>query len=364
MIVLSAQLDISTPPVIHGFREPTNLLDATDKDPLLMELIDTQAFQRLKDIRFLGAIDYCLIRRPNGKPGAIRYSRYEHSLGVMQLSLLYCRKRRVPFPERRLVCAAALLHDIGHPPLSHSVESVFKEEFGVDHHTATEDIICGRVPLGKEVLAALRHHGVDVEELVAVVSGEVASFDGFFHGPINFDTIEGILRSYRYMRKTLSAYSPDIVTDAAIKRENEKDKGIVDEFWKCKDLVYKEIINSEDSVLSDFACKKFLRKNLGRIKYDSFFGTEAKLFQQLPGLRALLTSRLFKAEAIRMIDEPVCYVFRDYYIDREGDFFSRQDDVRYRHSRSKRILKLKMKIDSAAKAVTGSQGVLFDDDGV
>ena len=123
------------------------------------------------------------------------------------------------------------------------------------------------------------------------------------------------------MRKTLSAYSPDIVTDAAIKRENEKDKGIVDEFWKCKDLVYKEIINSEDSVLSDFACKKFLRKNLGRIKYDSFFGTEAKLFQQLPGLRALLTSRLFKAEAIRMIDEPVCYVFRDYYIDREGDFF-------------------------------------------
>ena len=159
MTVLSAQLDISTPPVIHGFREPTDLLAATDKDPLLMELIDTQAFQRLKDIRFLGAIDYRLIRRPNGSPSAIRYSRYEHSLGVMQLSLLYCRKRRVPFPERRLVCAAALLHDIGHPPLSHSVESVFKEEFGVDHHTATEDIICGRVPLGKEVLAALRHHG-------------------------------------------------------------------------------------------------------------------------------------------------------------------------------------------------------------
>lgn len=364
MTVLSAQLDISTPPVIHGFREPADLLDATDKDPLLMELIKTQAFQRLKDIRFLGAIDYRLIPWPNGKPGAIRYSRYEHSLGVMQLARLYCLRRDIRESERRLLCAAALLHDIGHPPLSHSVESVFKEKFGIDHHTASKDIICGRKPLGKNVFSILRRYGVDVEKLVAVVSGEVASFDGFFHGPINFDTIEGILRSYRYIRSTPSASSPDIVTDAAIKRENEKDKDIVDEFWKCKDLVYKKIINSENSVLYDFVCKIFLRKNLERIKYDSFFCTEAKLFQQLPGLKELLTSRLFKAEAIRMIDEPVCYVFRDYYIDREGDFFSRQDDVRYQHSRSKRILKLKMKIDSAAKAVTDSQGVLFYDDAV
>ena len=65
-----------------------------------------------------------------------------------------------------------------------------------------------------------------------------------------------------------------------------------------------------------------------------------------------------------MVDEPVCYVFRNYYIDREGDFFSRQDHVRYRHSRSKRFLTLQMKIDSAVEAVTGSQGVLSYDDAV
>ncbi len=286
-----------------------------------MELIGTQAFQRLKDIRFLGALDYRLIPRPNGRPGAIRYSRYEHSLGVMQLARLYCLRRHKRRSERRLLCAAALLHDIGHPPLSHSMESVFREKFGIDHHTASKDIICGRKPLGKNVFSILRRYDVDVEKLVAVVSGEVASFEGFFDGPINFDTIEGVLRSYRYMRRAPSTSSPDIVTDAAIKRENEKDEGIVDEFWKYKDWVYKKIINSEDSVLSDFICKVFLRKNLGRIKCDSFFGTETKLFQQLPGLRELLTSRSFKAEVICMVDEPVCYVFRDYYIDREGDFF-------------------------------------------
>ena len=360
-----AQLAITAPTTMHDFRGPTNLPAATGNDPLLMELVDTPAFQRLKEIRFLGAIDYCRIPRPNGRPRATRYSRYQHSLGVMELALLYCRKRRASFPERRLVCTAALLHDIGHPPLSHSVESVFKEEFGIDHHTATEDIICGRVHLGKDVLAALRHHGVDVEEVVAVVSGETMRFDGFFHSPINFDTIEGILRSYAYIQKSSASLRPDRVTDAATGRTNDRDRKVVDAFWMHKDWVYNNIINSHDGVLADFVCRMFLRQNLARFERDAFFGTEARLFQQLPGLRELLTSRRFEGEAIRMLDEPVHYVSRSYYVDQNGDFFARQDDVRYRHSRTRSVLEPKIPTDPAAiELVTEFQGVLFDGDDV
>ena len=364
-IPLSAQLDISAPTRTHDFRGPTDIPAATGNDQLLMELVQTPAFQRLKEIRFLGAIDYRRIPRPNGKPRATRYSRYQHSIGVMELSLLYCRKRRVSFPERRLVCSAALLHDIGHPPLSHSVESVFKEEFGVDHHTATEDIICGRVPLGKEVFAVLRHHGVDVEELIAVVSGEIMRFDGFFHGPINFDTIEGILRSHAYMQHSSTSLHPDRVTDAATGRTNDRDRSLVDAFWMQKDWVYKNIINSHDGVVADLVCRMFLRRSLARIERDTFFDTESRLFQKLPGLRKLLTSRRFEDEAIRMLDEPVHYVARSYHIDQSGDFFARQDDVRYRHSRTRSVLEPMIPINPAPiVVVTDAQGVLFDDDGV
>jgi HD superfamily phosphohydrolase len=350
---------------MHNFRGPANLSVATGNDPLLMELVETPAFQRLKEIRFLGAIDYSRIPRPNGRPRATRYSRYQHSLGVMELALQYCRKRRISFPERRLACTAALLHDIGHPPLSHSVESVFKEEFGIDHHTASEDIICGRVPLGKDVLVTLRHHGVDVEELVAVVSGETMGFDGFFHGPINFDTIEGILRSYAYIQQSSTSLRPDSVTDAATGRTDDRDRNVVDAFWMYKDWVYNNIINSHDGVLADFVCRMFLRRNLARIERDAFFGTEARLFQQLPGLRDLLTSRRFEDEVIRMLDESVHYVARSYYVDQNGDFFARQDDVRYRNSRTKSVLEPKIPTDATAIGfVTEVQGVLFDDDGV
>ena len=363
-IPLSAQLD-GPVPKMHDFRGPPDLSVATDNDPLLMELIETPAFQRLKEIRFLGAIDYCLIPRPNGRPRAIRYSRYQHSLGVMELALRYCRKRHMPLPERRLVSAAALLHDIGHPPLSHSVESVFKEEFGIDHHMATEDIICGRVPLGKEVLATLRHHETDVEELVAVVSGTTTKFDGFFRGPISFDTIEGILRSCAYIQQSSTSLRPDKVTDAATGRTNDRDRDVVDTFWERKNLVYNNIIHSHDGIIADFICKMFLRKNIARIERDDFFGTETGLFRQLSGLRDLLTSRMFEDKAVRLPDEPVHYVARSYYVDRTGDFFSWQDDIRYRHSRIRSVLEPKMPAGSAATELAiDSQGVLFDDDSV
>ena len=351
------------PEVTSGFREPGDIRNAAGNDSLLLELIETPAFQRLKEIRFLGAIDYRWIPKPNGKSRSIRYTRYQHSLGVMQLARLYCSRRDLHPNEHRLVCAAALLHDIGHPPLSHSMEPAFKEKFGIEHHGATEDIIHGRVSIGKDVFSALRGHGMDVEKVIAVISGEHSGFEGFFDGPINFDTIEGILRSCAYMHRASTAPSPDAVMEAAIERKNQNDRNIVDRFWWQKGWVYKNIINSREGVLSDFACRLFFRRNSKHIDIECFFGTETGIFRKLPGLRELLTSKTFDDDIVRIIDEPVIFRDRDYYVDQNGDFFSRRDDVRYRHSRSDRVLALEKTLGiTATRTAIEQQGAFFDDD--
>ena len=357
-------LDIATSSVaMHGFREPDDLYLVTGGDTLLLELIETPAFQRLKQVHFLGAIDYRRVPWPNGKPGATRYTRYEHSIGVMQLAQLYCDLRDLQHMDRRLTCVAALLHDLGHPPFSHSMESVFKEEFGIDHHEATAGIIHGRISFGKEVFETLRRHGMDIEKIAALISGEVPEFEGFFHGPINFDTIEGILRSHMYVRQTSTVPDRYTVTKAAVERANDNDRRAVDEFWRCKGRIYKNLINSSEGILSDFACKFFLRRNLGRIDRDSYFGTEPELFRKLPGLRELLTGRRFNDDVVRMIDEPVYYRRRCYHINPEGDFFARQDDVRYQHVRSDHPLALEGGSGSTeAETMNRRQGDLFDDD--
>ena len=87
-------------------------------------LIDSVMFQRLRYIRQLGFAEYAF-------PGAI-HSRFLHSLGVCHLAgrafdslrllddLLSPQKKKT---FRQVVRLAALLHDIGHGPLSHISET-------------------------------------------------------------------------------------------------------------------------------------------------------------------------------------------------------------------------------------------------
>ena len=107
------------------------------------DLIASDALQRLADIRFLGAIDYFV--HPSGSQlDRRRHSRLEHTLGVAQLALTYARLVGLDEREEKLIVSAALTHDIGHSPLSHSLERIFKRSFGVDHHQAGIDILWGR----------------------------------------------------------------------------------------------------------------------------------------------------------------------------------------------------------------------------
>src|SRR5262245_59489555 len=91
-------------------------------DPLTLSLIDTPVFQRLRYVRQLGLAFYVY-------PGAT-HSRFEHALGAYHLvrRTLGLFEERDTFEdvreERRIVRAAALLHDIGHYPLSHALEEI------------------------------------------------------------------------------------------------------------------------------------------------------------------------------------------------------------------------------------------------
>ncbi len=97
-------------------------LDRADPvEALLIELIDTVPFQRLRRIRQLG-------------PASLTFhgaesSRFTHSLGVMAIARRAFDRLAAIYPElgtyRAAVLCAALLHDVGHGPFSHTAEEVF-----------------------------------------------------------------------------------------------------------------------------------------------------------------------------------------------------------------------------------------------
>ncbi len=97
---------------------------------LIVALIDTPEFQRLRRIRQLGLAYFAY-------QGA-EHSRFTHSLGAYQLASRIidglAANGSISAADQTAVRAAALLHDIGHGPFSHVIESILSfrhEDFTV-----------------------------------------------------------------------------------------------------------------------------------------------------------------------------------------------------------------------------------------
>ncbi len=103
-------------------------------DRILIRLINTKEFQRLRRIKQLGMTEMVF--------PAANHSRFSHSIGVMHLARVMIDHAtrigmRIEEGQRVAVIIAALLHDIGHGPFSHAFEKVTDDK----HEIRTLQII-------------------------------------------------------------------------------------------------------------------------------------------------------------------------------------------------------------------------------
>jgi uncharacterized protein len=314
----------------YDYAHPNPHPDESLEYQLVNALAQTTAFKRLADIRFLGALDYCLVSQPNGNQGHSRFTRAQHSVGVATLSIAYLRLRSHS-PKQSLACvAAAMLHDIGHPPFSHTLEPLFQQQFGFDHHDASLSIINGSVPLGQQVVNILQEFDIDPDHVVDILSGGDSDFDRFFSGPINFDTIEGILRARSYLKMQPLGLTPPRVIEAATNRKEHGSKDTVDEFWRAKHDMYSLIIRSRAGVLCDLLFQEVVKKSLHLLNKYDFLSTESSMFKKVPLLRDVLDKKASVNFVQCILPRMVEYQRRQFYVDQEAAFSTEVDKQRYR----------------------------------
>ncbi|WOX37364.1 HD domain-containing protein [Ligilactobacillus salivarius] len=133
---------------------------------VILDLINTREFQRLRRIRQLGVANYVF-------HGA-EHSRFTHSVGVYEITRKICDLFQRNYPskekgdglwnddERLVALCAALLHDVGHGAYSHTFEHIFH----TNHEKMTTEIITSS---HSEVNAVLRKVAPDFPEKVASV---------------------------------------------------------------------------------------------------------------------------------------------------------------------------------------------------
>jgi uncharacterized protein len=161
---------------------------------LLLEVINSRAFQRLRRIKQMGLAEFVF-------PGAT-HSRFVHSIGAMWLmekALEVWRQTPElkaildqPFEDTELsietlLMLSILVHDIGHTPLSHTLEDVLNlKETGLLHDEYWNRLIFEHDPelaqiwkrFGEKIPQALaRFNGWGIDEaphfLAAMVSGQL-----------------------------------------------------------------------------------------------------------------------------------------------------------------------------------------------
>ncbi len=157
-------------------------------------LIDTSEFRRLARISQLGLVALVY--------PAAHHTRFEHSLGVYRMALLFLRRlahdprfiETVEAPDAEIFIAAALLHDLGHWPFCHPIEDL--DLPGVPSH----ELFANSFILEGEIGEILREEWqINPRDVVALLSeapaGKAARLlQSMLSGPIDIDKMDYLYR--------------------------------------------------------------------------------------------------------------------------------------------------------------------------
>ena len=226
-------------------------------EAMVLALVDSRPFQRLRRIRQLG-------------PAFLTFhgaesSRFTHSLGVFHLARQALERliRRDPTLEaqRPVLYASALLHDLGHGPLSHTGE----EMFGLRHETWSARLVRDH-PEIRNILDGVGHGTAEaVADLLLHGRAERPVIKALVSSQLDCDRLDYLLRdSYstgtRYgqldLERILSALT--LAPDGAL-AIHPKGLMAVEHYLVVRNLMYRSVYNHRLNVVCNWLLEQLIR---------------------------------------------------------------------------------------------------------
>ncbi len=168
-------------------------------DGVALGLVATREFQRLWAVRQTGFAHLVF-------PGA-NHTRLEHSLGTYWVAGQMAARLGLRPELARRVAVAGLLHDLGHPPFSHTLDGPLREVLGRSHEEISRARIVGTDPgwsgPRSEVPDVLERFDLDPRAVAELIDPPRRSrapplLRSVLHGPIDADRIDYLQRDAHY----------------------------------------------------------------------------------------------------------------------------------------------------------------------
>jgi len=267
------------------------LIDFTDDE---RKVIQHPYFQRLRRIGQLALAHYVF-------PGAT-HSRFSHSLGVAHLAGEAARRLHLPKDEESLLRISALLLDLGHFPLSHSLEGVYNAELSrhrreadlslesdslmdsslIKHllagekDAASHEVLSSYLVKYSSIASEIKKCGVDPRDVAKLIRGnhESIHLNQMIHSDIDVDTMDYLRRdakatginygefSLPYLLGNLSLEPVD--NDKKLLCVNRKALHTAEHFVLAKYFYYLQILFHKKRLIYDYIAQIIARWLLER----------------------------------------------------------------------------------------------------
>ncbi|MFB6172055.1 MAG: HD domain-containing protein [Haloarculaceae archaeon] len=153
--------------------------DHIEVEGVARDLLDTPPVQRLRRVAQLGTVELVY--------PAANHTRFEHSLGVYHLANEALAHLGIEGRQAERIRAAALLHDVGHGPYSHNLESLIHRRTGKWH----DDV--GDLLRTDDVARVLALHDLEPDRVAGLVGGD-GEFGQLVSGELDVDRMDYLVR--------------------------------------------------------------------------------------------------------------------------------------------------------------------------
>lgn len=257
----------------------------------LLDLLGTPEVQRLHSIKQLGFAHLVF-------PGA-HHTRFEHSLGACAIATRITEILELPTEEKELVTCAALLHDIGHGPFSHTLESILLERFGVDHVDLSEKLILGTYTIFNEKEATFIHaatlhqilekYDANEKDIVGIIRGKPSkkSYLGqLLNSTIDVDQLDYLARDAYYTGVSYGLIDVQrLLQTIMIHKGNltmmRKGVSVVENILMARALMYSSVYFHKTVRIAELMLLKALEEIPDAEPFEFFRMTDAELMTRL-----------------------------------------------------------------------------------
>ena len=258
---------------------------------LFLELIEAPEIQRLYDIKQLGFAHLVF-------PGA-HHTRLEHSLGTYHMASKAAEVLDFDKDEKEIITCAAFLHDIGHGPFSHTLESLIREALNVDHIDLTEKLIFGEHTIFEPyeldyvgsscVFDILDKNSINKREIASIIRGKTNKkpyLSQILNSSIDVDQLDYLIRDSYYTGVAYGLIDIERFLQTLIIEKNrlavkKKGIGVVENILMARALMYSSVYFHKTVRIAELMLSKAIEMLINYKPFEFFKMTDSELLNEL-----------------------------------------------------------------------------------